>query len=63
MLFNVPNVIALIRDLRARSPKLRILLGGSAFRTKPGLWAEIGADGFGADLRAAVAAADRLIAE
>jgi methanogenic corrinoid protein MtbC1 len=61
MLFNVPNVIALIRDLRARSPRLRVLIGGSVFRANPELWEEIGADGFAADLHSAVAAADRLM--
>jgi MerR family transcriptional regulator, light-induced transcriptional regulator len=62
MLFNVPNVIGLIRDLRARLPRLKVLIGGSAFRAKPELWVDIGADGFAADLPAAVAAADRLMA-
>jgi methanogenic corrinoid protein MtbC1 len=61
MLFNVPNVIDLIRDLRARAPKLRILIGGSAFRARPELWMEIGADGFAADLHGAVAAAGQLM--
>jgi methanogenic corrinoid protein MtbC1 len=62
MLFNVPSVIGLIRDLRARSPKLRVLIGGSAFRANPELWADIGADGFAADLHAAVVAAGQLMA-
>ena len=62
MLFNLPSVIRLIRDLRARSPKLKVLIGGAAFRAKPDLWKEIGADGFAADLSSAVAAADRLLA-
>jgi MerR family transcriptional regulator, light-induced transcriptional regulator len=62
MLFNVPNVISLIGDVRSRSSKLRILIGGSAFRAKPELWVDMGADGFAPDLSAAVAAADRLMA-
>jgi methanogenic corrinoid protein MtbC1 len=61
MLFNVPNVVGLIRDLRARSPKLRILIGGAAFRARPDLWVEIGADGFAPDLNSAVETADRLL--
>ena len=60
MLFNVPGVVSLIRELHARSPKLRILIGGAAFRARPDLWAEIGADGFAPDLGTAVAAANRL---
>jgi methanogenic corrinoid protein MtbC1 len=61
MLFNVPNVVRLIRDVRARSPKPRVLIGGAAFRARPDLWAEIGADGFAPDLSAAVEAANRLV--
>ena len=62
MLFNVPNVVKLIRDLRARAPKLRVLIGGAAFRSKPDLWLDIGADGFAPDLNSVVEAADRLVA-
>jgi methanogenic corrinoid protein MtbC1 len=61
MLFNVPNVVGLIRDIRNRSPKVRVLIGGSAFRAAPQLWADIGADGFAPDLRGAVEVAGRLV--
>lgn len=61
MLFNVPNVVSLIRDLRARSPKLRVLIGGGAFRAKPDLWMDIGADGFAPNLTAAIEVADRAV--
>jgi methanogenic corrinoid protein MtbC1 len=61
MLFNVPNVVRLIRDLRARSPRLQVLIGGAAFRASPGLWVEIGANGFAADLTTAIDVADRLV--
>jgi methanogenic corrinoid protein MtbC1 len=61
MLFNVPNVVRLIRDLRARSPKLRVLIGGAAFRAKPDLWRDIGADGFAPNLDTAIEAADRIV--
>jgi methanogenic corrinoid protein MtbC1 len=60
MLFSVPNVVSLIRDARARSSKLRILIGGAAFRARPELWEEIGADGFAPDLGTAVETANRL---
>jgi methanogenic corrinoid protein MtbC1 len=63
MLFNVPNVARLIRDLRARSPKLRVLIGGAAFRAKPDLWLDIGADGFAPNLNTAVETANRLVSE
>jgi methanogenic corrinoid protein MtbC1 len=62
MLFNLPNVIRLIADVRAASPKLRVLLGGGAFRARPDLWVDAGADGFAPDLHSAVQAADRLLA-
>jgi methanogenic corrinoid protein MtbC1 len=61
MLFNVPNVVRLIRDVRASSPRLRVLIGGAAFRASPELWVEIGADGFARDLSGAVQVADRLL--
>ena len=61
MLFNVPNVVRLIRDLRARSPRLRVLIGGAAFRARPDLWIDIGADGFEANLHTVIEAADRLV--
>jgi methanogenic corrinoid protein MtbC1 len=60
MLSNVPNVVSLIRDLRPHSSRLRVLIGGSAFRSKPELWMAIGADGFAADLSGAVEVANRL---
>jgi methanogenic corrinoid protein MtbC1 len=61
MLFNVPNVVRLIRDLRARLPKLRVLIGGAAFWAKPDLWMDIGADAFAANLNTAIEVADRLV--
>jgi MerR family transcriptional regulator, light-induced transcriptional regulator len=52
MLFNVPKVAALVSAIRTRFPdRVRILLGGSAFRFSPGLYREIGADAFASDLR------------
>jgi methanogenic corrinoid protein MtbC1 len=62
MLFNVSSVVSLIRDIRSCSPRARVLIGGSAFRAAPKLWADIGADGFAPDLHGAVEAADRLVA-
>jgi methanogenic corrinoid protein MtbC1 len=61
MLFNVPNVIRLIAAVRTVSPKLRVLLGGAAFRASPGLWMDVGADGFAPDLHTAVEVAGRLL--
>jgi len=53
MLFNVPQVTRLLAAVRQRfgdrSPK--ILLGGAAFRDAPALWEDMGADGYGRDLR------------
>lgn len=56
MLFNVPQVIKLIKGVREKlgeqSP--RIVLGGAAFRSLPSLTAELGAVGFAQDIRTAV---------
>jgi len=56
MLFSVPQVIRLIRSVRetSRDRRPRIIVGGSAFRSVPNLWREIGADGAAVDLRGAV---------
>jgi methanogenic corrinoid protein MtbC1 len=56
MLFNVPTVIRLIDEVRARfeSRTPRIVLGGAAFLNLPSLGAESGAVGIAADLRSAV---------
>jgi methanogenic corrinoid protein MtbC1 len=61
MLFSVPNVVRLIRDLRSRLPKLRVLIGGAAFCAKPDLWMDIGADGFAPNLNTAIEVADRIV--
>lgn len=56
MVFNIPQVIQLIADIRARfgdqSP--RIVLGGAAFRSMPSLGPELGTAGVATDLHAAV---------
>lgn len=53
MLFNVPQVTRLLTAVRQRfgdrTPK--ILLGGAAFRDAPALWEDLGAAGYGRDLR------------
>jgi methanogenic corrinoid protein MtbC1 len=58
MLFNLPQVVALLDAVRRRiSPFPRVLLGGGAFRSAPDLCQELGAEGYATDLRAAVALA------
>jgi hypothetical protein len=56
MLFNLPHVRELVRDVReslgANAP--RIIVGGSAFRLCPEFCAEIGVEGPAADLVSAV---------
>ncbi len=42
--------------------RLRILVGGNAFLSHPGLWRDIGADGFAVDARDAVRVASSLVA-
>ena len=57
MVFNLPQVRSLIGDLRERFGRvnLKIIVGGAAFRSAPGLYEEIGADGFAHDLKATIA--------
>jgi MerR family transcriptional regulator, light-induced transcriptional regulator len=55
MLFNLPSVRRLIADVRALpGRKLRVILGGSAFRAAPDLYRELGAAGVALDVRAAL---------
>jgi methanogenic corrinoid protein MtbC1 len=52
MLFNVPVVRKLIEAIRAEfADRVRILVGGAAFRTTPGLWKQVAADAYAPDLR------------
>ncbi len=52
MLSNVASARRVLRALRERLAGARLIVGGSAFRTAPMLWKEVGADGFAEDLRA-----------
>lgn len=55
MLFNLSAVRDLIADARRqRGGKMIIVVGGSAFRTAPDLYKEIGADGMALDVRNAL---------
>ena len=56
MLQNVPRVASLVDSVRERHGDRapRIVVGGGAFRAAPGKAAELGADGWAPDLRAAV---------
>ncbi len=60
MLFNVPSVVRLVEDVDRKFSKARprIVLGGAVFRTRVGLWKEMGADDFAPDLAGALAAID-----
>lgn len=53
MLFNLPKVVKIIDQVRAKFDRdqVKIIVGGSCFSSSPGLWTEIGADGFAKDLR------------
>ena len=55
MLYNLPQVAKLAEAARRRiGGKIRILVGGRAFRSTPELYREMGADGCGGDLRSAI---------
>ena len=54
MLFNVPAVRQLIGAIRSEfADRVRILVGGAAFRTTPDLWRQVAADAYAPDLRGA----------
>jgi MerR family transcriptional regulator, light-induced transcriptional regulator len=62
MLYNVPNVMQLADLVRQKAGDgIRIIVGGSAFRSAPLLYQEIGAHGCAFDLRSAVELANGLI--
>ncbi len=55
MLFNLPKVIQIIEQLRAKfGSDLKIIVGGASFRQVPEMYSEIGADGFAPDLKSTV---------
>jgi methanogenic corrinoid protein MtbC1 len=52
MLFNLGAVRQLILSVRSEfADRVRIVVGGAAFRTNPELWRQVSADGYAADLR------------
>ena len=52
MLFNVPAVRHLVAAMRSEfADRVRIVVGGAAFKAVPHLWRQVAADGFAADLR------------
>ena len=52
MLFNVAATRELIRAIRREfGDRLRIMVGGAAFRSNPQLWRQVAADAFAPDLR------------
>ncbi len=61
VLGNLPAVSELVEETRRRyGSEVTILVGGGAFRSRPDLWRELGADGFGRDLNEAVRIANEL---
>ena len=62
VLFNLPELCRLVADVRSRFPQIRIIVGGAAFRSCPSLWREVGADGYGPDLRSVLEVVDRIAA-
>jgi methanogenic corrinoid protein MtbC1 len=52
MLFNAGTVRSLVHAIRAEfSDRVKIVVGGAAFRTSPELWKQVAADAFAPDLR------------
>lgn len=54
------ELISNIREFD-RNRKVKILVGGYALRTSPGLWSRLGADGFAEDAQQAIALANQII--
>lgn len=64
VLRNLPSVADLIEQTRTNfGDDITIIVGGGAFRSSPDIWRDIGADGFGRDLKDAVAVAHRTSSE
>jgi methanogenic corrinoid protein MtbC1 len=57
MSFHVHAVADLIAAARGAGKPPRILVGGAPFNSTPGLWEDVGADGFARDAAEAVAVA------
>ncbi|HSJ24870.1 MAG TPA: cobalamin-dependent protein [Longimicrobiales bacterium] len=61
MLFSLPRVGQLVEEMRTRFPAdMRIVVGGGAFRGRPRIWRDVGADGFAEDLRDGATLVNRL---
>jgi methanogenic corrinoid protein MtbC1 len=60
--FHMPAVRELIDGVRASGAGVKILVGGYPFNAAPGLWRQVGADGYARDAQEAIAVADRLVA-
>ncbi|HEX6065945.1 MAG TPA: cobalamin-dependent protein, partial [Longimicrobiales bacterium] len=61
MLFNVSRAAQLIDDVRRyHDGRIRVVVGGSAFRARRELWRDIGADGSAHDLRSGLALFNQL---
>jgi methanogenic corrinoid protein MtbC1 len=63
MTFHVSHVAEIIAGLRD-SPlaRTRVLVGGYPFNLSPGLWQQVGADGYASDAESALLEAERLLA-
>ncbi|MEO8550068.1 MAG: cobalamin-dependent protein, partial [Kofleriaceae bacterium] len=60
---HLPEVETLVRAVRASSDRIRILVGGRAFRDDRELWRRVGADGYAATPAQAVTLAETLTAQ
>ncbi len=62
MIFHVSLVTEMIRVLRADSSiRIPVLVGGYPFNLSPGLWRQVGADGYAQDAQSAISAAEGLL--
>jgi MerR family transcriptional regulator, light-induced transcriptional regulator len=62
MLFNLPRVSNLVEGVRKQfGSEVHVVVGGGAYRNSPNMWREIGADGYGHDLRSGLTTAQQLL--
>jgi methanogenic corrinoid protein MtbC1 len=63
MLFHISELKDLISNIREFDPgkRVKILVGGYALRSSPGLWKRLGADGFADDAQQAIALANQTV--
>jgi methanogenic corrinoid protein MtbC1 len=63
MVWHLPGIESVLRLVREAFPaeKLHVIVGGAPFNLSPGLWKEIGADGYASDAVGAIRVGNQLV--